>query len=63
MVFKRRDKRPIWKILAGILWPRSGWARAYRYVRHRLHRLPDPPHRIARGIFAGVVASFTPLFG
>lgn len=33
------------------------------YVAHRLRRLPDPPHRIARGIFAGIFVSFTPLFG
>lgn len=37
--------------------------RAGQYVLHRLTRLPDPPHRIARGIFAGVFISFTPLFG
>ena len=44
-------------------WPRGGWARAARYIQHRLHRLPDPPHRIARGIFAGVMVTFSPLFG
>nr|WP_255670542.1 DUF2062 domain-containing protein [Cognatishimia sp. F0-27] len=45
------------------LWPRGGWTRAARYVKHRLHRLPDPPHRIARGIFAGVFTTFTPFYG
>lgn len=45
------------------LWPRGGWARAARYVTHRLNRLPDPPHRIARGIFAGVFTTFTPFYG
>ncbi|GAB4284719.1 MAG: DUF2062 domain-containing protein [Roseovarius sp.] len=63
MVFKRRDRRPIWRIVAETFWPRGGWRRAFHYIRHRLHRLPDPPHRIARGIFAGVFVSFTPLFG
>jgi uncharacterized protein len=43
--------------------PRGGWRRAAQYVVHRLRRLPDPPHRIARGIFAGVFISFTPFFG
>jgi hypothetical protein len=33
------------------------------YVKHRLRRLPDPPHQIARGIFAGVFTTFTPFFG
>jgi len=53
----------MWKAVADLLWPKGGWIRAYHYVRHRIRRLPDPPHRIARGIFAGVFISFTPLFG
>ncbi|MFT4619590.1 MAG: hypothetical protein ACI9KS_001171 [Sulfitobacter sp.] len=44
-------------------WPKGGWGRAFSYVKHRVRRLPDPPHRIARGIMAGVMASFTPFFG
>ncbi|MEB8387904.1 DUF2062 domain-containing protein [Rhodobacteraceae bacterium KMM 6894] len=63
MVFKRRDKRPIWKSVALFFWPQGGWARAFRYVHLRVGRLPDPPHRIARGIFAGVFITFSPLFG
>ena len=63
MVFKRRDRRPLWRIVLEFLWPRGGWARAARYVKHRLRRLPDPPHRIARGIFVGVFTTFTPFYG
>lgn len=63
MVFKRRDKRPIWKVVAEFFWPRGGWTRAAQYVRHRLHRLPDTPEKIARGIFAGVFTTFTPFYG
>ena len=63
MIFRRRDKRPWWRIVAEFVWPRGGWGRAFTYVKHRLHRLPDPPERIARGIFAGVFASFTPFYG
>ena len=63
LVFKRRDKRPIWKIVLEFFYPRGGWLRAARYVRHRLHRLPDPPHRISRGIWAGVFTTFTPFYG
>ena len=63
MVFKRRDRRPIWQAIADFFYPKGGWTRAFRYVQHRLHRLPDPPHKIARGLFAGVLTSFTPLFG
>ena len=63
MVFKRRDRRPLWQVLREFLWPRGGWGRAAMYVKHRLRRLPDPPHRIARGIFAGVFTTFTPFYG
>ena len=63
MVFKRRDRRPIWRIVAGFLWPRGGWARAFEYVKHRLRRLPDTPEKISRGIWAGVFTTFTPFYG
>jgi len=51
------------KAVADFFWPKGGWKRGFHYVKHRLRRLPDPPHRIARGIFAGVLVSFSPLFG
>ena len=63
MVFKRRDRRSIGRIVLEALWPRGGWARAARYVQLRVNRLPDPPDRIARGIFAGVLTTFTPFYG
>lgn len=63
MVFKRRDRRGFWASVREALWPKMGWTRAFHYVKHRVNRLPDRPHRIARGVFAGVFVSFTPLFG
>ena len=63
MVFKRRDTRPLPRLLTEFIYPKGGWKRATSYVIHRLRRLPDGPHRIARGVFAGVFISFTPLFG
>jgi uncharacterized protein (DUF2062 family) len=63
VVFKRRDRRNWWKVVADFFWPKGGWTRAFHYVKHRLRRLPDPPHRIARGIFSGIFVSFSPLFG
>jgi uncharacterized protein (DUF2062 family) len=63
LVFKRRDKRAWWKVIAESLYPKGGWARAFHYIRHRLHRLPDPPHKIARGVWAGVFTTFTPFYG
>ncbi len=63
MVFKRRDRRPAWKVLTEFLYPRGGWVRAFEYVKHRVRRLPDTPEKIARGVFAGVWTTFTPFFG
>ena len=63
MVFKRRTPRSYLQMLAEAFWPRGGWTRAFHYVKHRIRRLPDDPHRIARGVGAGVFVSFTPLFG
>lgn len=63
MVFKRRTPRSWLRVIAEGFWPRGGWARATRYVVHRLRRLPDPAHKISRGIAAGVFISFTPFFG
>lgn len=63
MVFKRRDRRPFWKVAADFFWPKGGWTRAFQYVKHRVQRLPDKPERIARGIGAGVFTVFTPFYG
>lgn len=63
MVFRRRTPRTFFQALAEAIWPRGGWTRAFHYIKHRIRRLPDNPHRIARGVAAGVFASFTPLFG
>ncbi|MCW9044047.1 MAG: DUF2062 domain-containing protein [Pseudopelagicola sp.] len=63
MVFKRRDRRPIYQIVFDFFWPKGGWTRAFHYVRHRLRRLPGTPEFIARGIWAGVFTTFTPFYG
>ena len=63
MVFRRRDRRPIWQAVLDFLWPRGGWARAFEYVKHRVRRLPDTPEKISRGVWAGVFVCFTPFFG
>lgn len=51
------------RAVAETLYPRGGWRRAFGYVKHRLQRLPDTPEKIGRGIFAGVLASWTPFYG
>ena len=63
MVFKRRDSRSIFSWLREMIYPKGGFGRAIRYVMHRMRRLPDSPHRIARGVFAGCLIGFLPLPG
>ncbi len=63
MVFKRRDRRSVGRTMAEVLYPRGGWRRAFYYVQHRVQRLPDTPEKIGRGVWAGVMASWTPFYG
>ena len=63
MVFRRRDRRPLWRVVYEFFWPRGGWGRAAQYVKHRVRRLPDTPEKIARGIWAGVFTTFSPFYG
>lgn len=63
MLFRSRKKRSWLAILGAFLWPRGGIGRGLSYLRHRLARLPDTPHRIAAGMASGVAASLTPFIG
>ena len=63
MVFKRRTPRTYYQAVSQSLYPKGGWHRAGRYVLHRLRRLPDPAHKISRGIACGIFVCFTPFFG
>lgn len=46
-----------------LLWPRSGWERAAKYIFHRVARLPGTPYAIAGGLACGAAVSFTPFLG
>ena len=63
LVFKRRNPRTVMGWLREMVYPQGGFKRATRYVIHRMRRLPDQPHRIARGVFAGCLIGFLPLPG
>jgi uncharacterized protein len=63
LVFKRRDPLGWGAWLREQVYPRGGFKRAIRYVTLRMRRLPDQPHRVARGVFAGSVIGFLPLPG
>jgi uncharacterized protein len=63
VVFKRREPLGWGAWLREQVYPRSGFKRAIRYVIYRMRRLPDQPHRVARGVFAGSLIGFLPLPG
>lgn len=63
MVFKRRDPRTYGQMAREFVYPKGGIRRSVQYVIHRMRRLPDQPHRIARGVFAGTFVNFPPVFG
>jgi hypothetical protein len=63
VVFKRRDPLGWGAWLREQVYPRGGFKRATRYVTLRMRRLPDQPHRVARGVFAGFFIGFLPLPG
>ena len=62
-MFKRRTPRTSFESIRHALMPKGGWRRQGLYMLHRLRRLPDTPHAIARGLATGVFISFSPLFG
>lgn len=63
MVFKRRQPLSWAAWLREQVYPRGGFKRAIRYVLHRMRRVPDSPHRVARGVFVGSLVGFLPLPG
>lgn len=63
MVFKRRNPRSLTSWARQLVYPTGGFRRATQYMIHRMRRLPDEPHRIARGVFAGTFVNFPPIFG
>ena len=61
-MFKRKPRT--WgRTAVELFYPRGGWTRAVRYILYRIRRLPDPAHRISRGVAVGVFVCFTPFFG
>lgn len=62
-MFKRAKPMTWGKWARQQVYPKGGIKRAAAYLWHRLRRLPDPPHRIARGVFVGTFVNFPPIFG
>ena len=62
-MFKRRQPRSLLAQAREMVYPTGGFKRATQYMLYRMRRLPDEPHRIARGVFAGTFVNFPPIFG
>ncbi len=62
-MFKRREKRSVFRFFYEVIFSLKGISRAIEYVGIRLKRIPDTPHKISLGMSCGIFASFTPLFG
>ena len=62
-MFKRRERRSIFRFFYEVIFSLKGIKRAIEYVGIRLKRIPDTPHKISLGMSCGIFASFTPLFG
>lgn len=63
VVFKRRDPRSWTSWMREMVYPTGGIKRATLYVYHRMRRLPDQPHKVARGVFAGLFIGCLPIPG
>lgn len=62
-MFQRRNAQSLMDRVRSFFWPRTGFARAWKYIAFRLSRINTSPHGIAAGFAAGAAASFTPLLG
>ena len=62
-MFKRRERRSIFRFFYEVIFSLKDISRAIGYVGIRLKRIPDTPHKISLGMSCGIFASFTPLFG
>ena len=62
-MFKRRERRSIFRFFYEVIFSLKGISRAIEYVGIRIKRIPDTPHKISLGMSCGIFASFTPLFG
>lgn len=63
MVMGRRQRKTCITQLRDAIWPRHGVKRGFKYLAHRVARLPGTPYSIAAGFAAGAAVSFTPFLG
>ena len=62
-MFKQRKKSTLQERTIGLVWPRTGWKRTFKYVLVRLSRIPASSQSITAGFACGAAMSFTPFVG
>ena len=62
-MFRRREKRSFLKFCWEVILSIKGLYRAIEYIKIRIKRIPDTPHKISLGVSCGIFASFTPFLG
>jgi len=62
-MFRRRNKLPLSRRLRELFWPSIGFGRSWRYLMHRIGRIPGTPGSIAFGFALGVGVAMTPFVG
>lgn len=60
MLFKRKKKKSLLSKAREVIWPKSGWKRAFLYIKHRILRLKADDRSIAMGLSIGCIISWTP---
>jgi uncharacterized protein (DUF2062 family) len=61
MLFRRRQKKPLWLSMKHAIHPEKGWRRVFLYFLFRLKRRPGSPEFIAKGFAFGVAINYWPI--
>ena len=62
-MFRRRIQPSFAARIRNLVWPRTGFSRAAKYIGYRVVRLPGSAYAIAGGFAWGGAVSFTPFIG
>lgn len=62
-MFKRRNPLSLFCKIREVIWPASGWMRAFTYLKHRILRQNDSSYKVAAGLAIGGAVSFSPIVG
>ena len=63
MLFKRGMPLPVLSRLLQFIHPKTGYTRAFKYLKKRFYRMTDSSYSLAMGFTCGVMLSFTPFVG